>query len=186
MREGISRRKLLGSVAALGGTGIAYKTIGTTTAETAEISFGEYVVPNVSHLGTEIEAITLTVDAEYHYTSSHVPDKYVIELLVGDSDTTLEAIDSVEQTENLQKEQSGVHELSGKVTSTYHFTNNSFVPSNGGKQETTVYTALSFRVVKGEETIAESEIVEPVVIAVDGTELDATAELKGTGEILIS
>jgi hypothetical protein len=162
--------------------------ISTGSSEASETTLGELHVPDVSTKtgGDSIQSVNISVDASWSYDTNVNPDKWTLELLIGDNDSTLEPIDSVEQTENLLQTDSGTETLSGSVTSEWHFSNSSFEPVDNGTKDTVVYVGLSFKLHQGGDVIAESELVEPVTVSVDGQELTASASLGGSGEISIS
>lgn len=187
MREQLSRRRVLGGIAATAAGSTALYVSTSQSSAQVDIQLGDLTIPNVSHStgGDEIESADLEVQANYEYESSHEPDEFTLQLLIGDAETTLEPIDEITQTDSLSKTASGSETLSGAITETYHFATETLEPSGESEESTAVYVGLSFTLRKDGETIAEQELVEPVTITVDGKELDATASIGGTGEITI-
>lgn len=185
MSEKISRRTVLSGIGAtVAGTSIAYISTRPTEAQ-ATVEFGNLQIPDSEYIGQDIQEVNLSVDATYSYEASHSPDEYSLTLLVGDADTTIQPIDSVTRSSDLTKTETGEHTLSGLVTSTYHFDVADFEPATDTTKQSVVYVALRFKLKRNSEVIAESELIEPVNLIVDGTTLEATAKLNGTGAITI-
>jgi hypothetical protein len=183
----LTRRKLLGmSIAAFGGTSIGYLT--TRQAEGTNISLQatDFSIPDTEYMsgGDSLEAITINVQAEFEYSSTHALDGYRITLLLGDSDTTITDLDIVEET-GIDKSSTGSETLSGPIDGTYHFEVSDFEPSNGGSQSTVVYVGLRFELLQEGETIAEKEVIETPSVTVDATELSTNVTLGGTGNISV-
>lgn len=176
---------VLGTATAVGSTA-TYLSVGQSEGATAEL--GSLDVPDVetSTSGDSIESITLTVDSSYEYDSSHNPDSWTLELLVGDNEDTMQPIDSVTETDSLLQSDSGTETLSGAITSTYHFSTMDFEPSNGGEVSRPVWIGLRFELEANGEIVAEETITENVSVTVDGAALEASASLGGEGEITVS
>lgn len=177
--------------AALAGATVATSTgiyINTRPAEGASVELGTLDVPDttVATAGDEIQSIELTVDAEYQFESSHNPDSWTLELLVGDSEDTMQPIDSVTETEELNQSGSGTETLNGPITSTYHFSTHDFEPSNGGEVSRPVWVGIRFALEANGETIADERLADAVTVTVDGATLEASASLGGSGEISVS
>ena len=133
--------------AALAGATVATSTgiyISTRPSQGATAELGSLDVPDVdtSTSGDSIESITLDLTASYEYSSSHNPDSWTLELLVGDNEDTMQPIDSVTETDSLLQSDSGTETLSGSIASTYHFSTYDFEPSNGGEVSRPVWIGL--------------------------------------------
>lgn len=182
----MQRRRFVALTGALatGGTALA---ITATDRSEAAISLGTLDVPDVNAVlnGGEITAINLTVDAEYTFSSSHNIDEWTLELLVGDSDTTLEPIDSASASESLGQSGSGTETLSGDATSTYHFALDEFEPANGGSVSHLVWVGLRFRLKRNAEVVAEETVSDSVTVAVDGGSIEASASVGGEGTLSV-
>ena len=183
----MKRRKFIAVLGTATATGSTALYLGTRPSEGASAELGSLDVPDIdtSTSGDSIESITLTVDSNYEYDSSHNPDSWTLELLVGDNEDTMQPIDSVTETESLLQSDSGTETLSGSITSTYHFSTMDFEPSNGGEVSRPVWVALRFQLTANGEIVAEETITENVSVTVDGASLEASASVGGSGEIQI-
>lgn len=188
MSEKISRRTVLSGIGATtAGTSIAYISTRPTQGQQTEIQLGNLEIPDPSYqAGNEdITNVDVRVDANYKWESSHTPDKVILKLLIGDSEDTMQAIQT-ESLTDLTKSQSGSATLSGDVTSTYHYSVQDFQPSTDSVKSTRVVVGLQIELWKDGEIIDKNTISELVSVAVDGTELTATTEVGGSGTIQIN
>lgn len=176
----------LAGLTAVGSTGI-YLTSDDAGAQ-AEASSGDLTVPDVSTAseGDSIEDVTLSVDASWSYESSHIPDEWRLSLLIGDQESTLASIDTVEETDVTLTSDEGTATLSGSVLSTWHYSYADFEAGEGSEVSQSVWVGLRFEVLKDMDTIAEAQVVEPVQVSVDGAALEASASVGGEGNISVS
>lgn len=184
----MKRRKFVAAATAttIGSTALY---IGTRPSSgQTDVTLGELTVPDVSTAtsGKSIESITLTVDTSYEYQSSHNPDSWTLELLIGDSEGTMQPIDSVTKTESLLQTDSGTETLSGSLAGTYHYATTDFEPSNGGEVSKSVWIGIRFALSANNETVADETIAKAVSVTVDGATLEASASLGGSGEITVT
>lgn len=176
------RNTILAGGMILGGTALGITQIDTASANVS----GELDVPDVeTHTnGESIDAITISVDTNYVYDSSHGADSLTLELLIGDSESTMQPIDDIVNTD-IPDADAGTETLSGSLAGTYHFSLSSFEPVDSLPRETTVWIGVDMRLEREGETIAEEHITDHATVTVDGEEMNASVSLGASGEITV-
>ena len=179
----LSRRQALTATGAtvLGATGIV---INSRQASGSSVELDTLNVEDVAHNtdGEEIESIDLTVDARYEYETNRSVDRFEIDLLIGDASSTLMVIDTVEK-EDIGQSGDGVETLSNSLTSTYHYSTESFEPNGDTTRNTTVWVGLEFRLYSGDEVVESAKLTDTATVSVDGSELEVSVSLGGVGSI---
>lgn len=179
----ISRRNAITGIVGVVAGGSIITALGSDRASAA-VTFGDLTIKDRTVEQTsEIQDVQIHVNGNYKFEADETPDAWSLQLHVGQNGEYTQVDE--ERLAPSSSASSGTEEVSGSIIDTPHFAIDNFrVGSSQTVQEIDV--KLVFEVEMNGEAIATAEVTETATLTVTPGSVDATVQVKGTGEIQIS
>jgi len=177
----LSRRRVLALTGSMAVGGIALNELSQPAAAESSISFGDFVLPDktVYPDGT-VQNVVLGVDVEYTWTANRQPTKYTVELLVGNTETDLTAIDSIEQTD-IPASTTKTDRLHGSLLDSPDYELLNCDVSDGGEKQATVWAKVTFTLYRNDTVMTTAEAMTQATLILKGEDLVVSADIGADG-----
>lgn len=180
----MQRRTVIGTIGGIATGSVAVATLSTQPSR-AQVTFGTLTVQDRGFEKTsEIQDVRINVNGNYQFDSEQVPQRWELKLLVGQNDEFAEIAE--ERMAPTTKADSGTQELSGSIFDVSHFAIENFRLNGQSEITKDIQVKLVFNVILNDETIASAEVQDTTTLTITPGNVEATAKVKGTGEISIS
>jgi hypothetical protein len=167
---------------------LALGSIALTTSSqraSAAVDTTDLTIQNREYAQTsKLQDVGLQVNAQYAFDAAQVPDRWILTLAVGDTQTDQTTVTSTRMAPS-DATASGTETLSGSIVDTPEFDISQFRVVDGVTTTETLYVTLRFDVQVGETSIATAEATDTAELTITPGEIDATSSVAGTGEITL-
>lgn len=180
-----TRRSLLTGIGGLVSGGIAVTALSQDAQATASVQTTGLTVPDRTYQQTsELQDVSIEVSADYSFDAEQVPNRWILALEVSDDGQNYAQIGETRQAPRNNTSE-GSETLEGSVTETTEFSISEFrIDSN--ETSVPIYLRLTFVIESGETEIASAEATETATLTVTPGEIEGSATIEGTGEIVLS
>jgi len=122
----------------------------------------------------------LGVDVEYTWTANRQPTKYTVELLVGNTETDVTPIDSIEETD-IPASTTKTDRLQGSLLDSPDYESLNFDVSDGGEKQTTVWATVKFTLYRDGTEMTTAEAQTQATVILKGEDLTVSADIGADG-----
>lgn len=156
----------------------------STERTTAQVEFGTLDISDRSVEQTsEIQDVQISVNANWKFDASKSPDARSLQLHVGKGGNFTQIVE--ERLAPRTNADSGTETLTGSIIDTPHFAIDNFRVDSGEKSET-IDVKLVFELEMDGEVVESTSVTDTATLTVKPGSIDASVNVKGTGEIQIS
>jgi len=182
----LSRRRVLALTGTTAVGGVALSQLSQPAAAESSISFGSFTLPDktVYPDGT-VQNVVLGVDVEYTWTANRTPTRYTVELLVGNTESDLVPIDSIEETD-IAASTTKTDRLQGSLLDSPDYDLVNFDVSDGGEKQATVWAKVKFSLYRDGSVLTTAEAQTQATLILKGEELTVSAQIGGSGEFQVT
>jgi len=177
----LSRRRV---VALTGSTivgGAAISQLSQPAGAASSISYGEFnIADQTVYPDGTVANVVLDVDVQYTWTANRTPTKYTVELLVGNTESEVVPIDSIEQTD-IAASTTKTDQLQGSLLDSPDYELVNFDVSDGGEKQTTVWATVKFTLYRDGSVLTTAEAQTQATLILKGEELTVSAQIGGSG-----
>lgn len=186
----LTRRKVLGGLAAAGGSTVAVITLGTNPAEgQSDIELGSLTVPDRSALiqdGT-VESVIVNLTANYEFSTNQPPTLVRLRLRAGSSDDSTSTVGTKEISDSLTQEMDDTVEFQADLLESFSLEQSNFEPSSKGQSKTTnVYLRLILEVEHEGSVIQAADVDTNATVETTWEQLQVSGQVGGDGSIEIN